>query len=63
MKTKDCYTELSVQLARVESKLDYLIDKLITKETTVTVTDIINTVGVPPYYKVEFKPKDLDQIK
>lgn len=40
MKTKDCYTELSIQIARLESKVDFLIEKLVNKETTVSIPNI-----------------------
>lgn len=61
MKTKDCYTELSIQIARLESKVDFLIEKLVNEQ--VTVSDVINLVKVPEEYRNFFKPKDLDQIK
>ena len=34
---QEAFTELSIQIARLESKVDFLIEKLVNKETTVSV--------------------------
>lgn len=48
----EAFQELSVQLARIENKLDLLLEQ----NNPTSVSDIVTSIEIPKEWRVDFKP-------